>query len=432
MVMHNSYLGQHVSYARRTRRSYEDCSYQIHVARQPIYNANMRVYGYELLYRSSAGESSFNPKVNPDQASSRVIINSFHSIGIDKLTGPRKAFINFTGKLLNCEIATLFSPEKLVVEILESAQTDPQIVNKCAALKRRGYRIALDDFTYFPGCEPLVELADFVKLDFMRTSPQELRQLSRMLRRPGLALVAEKVETREQFVFAQQLGCSFFQGFYFSKPVVFSNRDVQPITNNQLKLLSIVNKDEFELHEVSEVVQSDLALTYKLLRLVNCVAFGFRYRIRTVHHALVALGMKEVRKWVTLIAMMDAHNGQGNELVRASLIRAKLLEEIALQRGMGVNDANDLFMLGLLSMMDVIMDKPYEEVLGGLSLDERVRSALVSRVGAFSPYLMLAENYETANWEGVFEISAKLTIQHQVMTRAYREALNWCISIFGS
>lgn len=430
--MQNSYSGQPGSHARRARHSYDGYAYQIHVARQPIYNANMRVYGYELLYRSSAGETSFNPKVNPDQASSRVIINSFHSIGIDKLTGPRKAFINFTGKLLNCEIATLFSPEKLVVEILENVQTDPLIVEKCAALKRRGYRIALDDFIYFQGCEPLVELADFIKLDFMRTPPEELRKLSRMLRRPGLALVAEKVETREQFLFAQQLGCSFFQGFYFSKPVVFSNRDVQPITNNQLKLLTIVNNEDFELHEVSKVVQSDLALTYKLLRLVNCAAFGFRYRIRTVHHALVALGLKEVRKWVTLIAMMDAHNGQGNELVRASLIRAKLLEEIALQRGMGINDANDLFMMGLLSMMDVIMDKPYEEILSGLSLDDRVRTALISRSGGFCPYLLLAENYEAGCWEAVFEQAGKLVLQHQLMSKAYREALNWCISIFGS
>lgn len=430
--MHNSYSGQLGTLARKGNRNYDTSAYQVHVARQPIYNASMRVYGYELLYRSGAEDTSFNTRVDPDAASSRVIINSFHSIGIDKLTGPRKAFINFTGKLLNCEAATLFSPEKLVVEILENVQTDPQIVNKCVMLKRKGYRIALDDFTYFPGCEPLVELADFVKLDFMRTPPEELRHLSRILRRPGLALVAEKVETREQFLFAQQLGCSFFQGYYFSKPVVFSHRDVQPITNNQLKLLNIVNKEEFELAEVSAIVQTDLALTYKLLRLVNCVAFGFRYRIRTVHHALVALGIREVRKWVTLIAMMDAHNGQGNELVRASLIRAKLLEEMALQRGMGSNEANDLFMLGLLSMMDVIMDQPFSEILSGLSLDERVRTALNGRTGPFTPYLELAENYETGCWEVVFDLASKLTLDHKLMTRSYREALNWCISIFGS
>lgn len=416
----------------RIRRNAEGAASQIHVARQPIYNQQMRVYGYELLYRSGANENRFNPNTPPDEASSRVIMNSFHCIGIDKLTGRRKAFINFTGKLLTQEIATLFSPEKLVVEILENVKIDPNLVAKCAGLKRRGYRIALDDFVYRPGCEPLVEMADFIKLDFMRTPPEELHRLSMMLRRPGLSLVAEKVETKEQFIFAQKLGCTFFQGFFFSKPVIFTNRDVQPITSNQLRLLQIVNQEDFDLKDVAFVVQRDVALTYKLLRLVNCVAFGFRFRIRGVHHALVALGTKEVRKWATLIAMMDAHQGQGNELVRASLIRAKLMEQIAIRLFFKQEDINNLFMAGLLSMMDVIMDKSFDEVLEGLFLDDRVRSALVERGGAFFPYLDLAEEYERGRWENVFKIADKLQIGRQVLTESYVEALRWSISIFGS
>lgn len=400
----------------------------IQVARQPIFNKRKQVFGYELLYRANKTAQAFDGFCG-DEATSRVIIDSFLGIGITKMTGGRKAFVNFTRNLLEGEVATLFPAHTLVVEVLENVAPTQKIFEKCQYLKSKGYSIVLDDFIFVPEFEQLLSVADIVKIDFLTTPLDEIKDMVKRLRRANLRFLAEKVESKEMFDQAQAMGFSFFQGYFFSKPDIVSGLDIRPLNVNYLRLLRLVNEDEYDYSEAARIIMQDVSLSYKLLRMVNSAAFAFRKRISSVQHALAILGTDDTRKWVSLVSLVGLGTEQPTELLRLSLMRAKMAEALAFPLGMA-KESNQMFMMGLFSLMEVILGRDFNHIFSEIHASHNVRNALLFQMGPFAPVLQLIIAYEQGEWDTMKGHMNQLKLNNVDLADIYMEALRWCDAIF--
>lgn len=395
---------------------------EVFLARQPIFDLNQNVNAYEILYRSGF-KNNFNG-IDGDKASREVIFNTFQTFGIENLTNGKPVFINFTENLINDDTATLFSKDFLVVEILEDVLPNERVIEKSKVLKEMGYKIALDDFVYKPEYEGLIELADIIKIDFLISNREEIEKVSKDLKNRNIELLAEKVETRKEFEYAKSLGFSLFQGYFFSKPEIVLSKKLQPIKTTFLQLVNKVNENEIDFNVISKIVSMDLALTYNLLKLVNSAAFGFRYRIESVKHALVALGEREIKKWIYLIVVNSMGKDQPDELTRLSLIRARFNELIALNTRYS-RDSEEFFLVGLFSLLDVILQRPMEEVLDELKVTNRVKNALIHGKGELGIIYKMILFYEIGDWDEFLLHAKELKIEPSIVTNAYMESLLW-------
>ena len=321
----------------------------IFVARQPIFNQQQEVYAYELLYRS--GINKFYSCLDGDQASSEVITNSFLLIGLETLTRGKKAFINFTKNLLEDEVAILLPQEHIVIEILQDIEPDEKTLQACKKLKEMGYRLALDDFVYDDKFIPLIELADIIKVDFLTTDEEERGALVQRIGLQKNSFLAEKVETREDFVQAVEMGYSYFQGYFFSKPLIVASRDIPSFKLTYIKILQEIHKPEIDFDQLEKLIKTDVSLSYKLLKFINSLAFGFYSEIRSIKQALTILGEKEIRKWLSLISLQSVGKNKPDELMITALCRARFCELIASRVGLG-DRSSDLFLLGMFSVID--------------------------------------------------------------------------------
>ena len=400
----------------------------LYIARQPIFDENLRVFGYELLYRKNQ-ENRFLD-TDADEASSNVIINGFTVVGIERLTGGEPAFVNFTDNLVLQGVATLFPSKVLVIELLETMTLYEPVVEACKALKRQGYRLALDDFIDSPRYKAFLEIADIIKVDFTKTGFRECRELVTRLSNGRVRFLAEKVETEEEYLKARAWGYTLFQGYFFSRPVIQPLGDVPPMKLSQLRLLEKLHHPEAEFRELADIVQTDISLSYKLLRLVNSKAFGLEAPIESVHHALVMLGMNEIRKWVSLIVMRAIAENKPDELVRQSLIRARMLERLGKILKMS-QQGDDLFLIGLFSNLDVLMGRPMAELLGGVAVSRTARMALLQREGLPGFLYGLVRNYETCQWDDVTHTADMLGLSHDEVFPTYMDAVRWCTDMLG-
>lgn len=394
----------------------------VYLARQPIFNKNRKLYGYELLYRNSQ-INSFNCS-DGDKASTDVMINSFHLFGIQNITGGKRAFINFTDNLLKEGIATLFPKKDLVIEILETVQPCADIIISCNDLKNKGYTLALDDFVFSEEYMPLIAMADIIKVDFMSTAPQVCQSLVKSLKNRSIKFLAEKIETNEEFEKAKRWGYSLFQGYFFSKPVILSVHDVSPIKLNYLQLIQRANAPEFDFEQIADIVQRDLSLSYKLLRMVNSVAFGLRNRIKSVRQALVMLGAKEIKKWVSLIAIRGIGDDHPEEIITTSLVRARFLEQLSVEYDKSINH-DACFLTGLFSTLDVLMNRPMTEILKEIAITDDIVEALIHNEGRMGQAYRLILAYEKADWGQVTALCATLGCDQSKVSDIYLEALTW-------
>jgi c-di-GMP-related signal transduction protein len=400
----------------------------VFLARQPIFDSEQRVSAYEILYRSGL-VNNFDG-IDGDEASREVIFNTFQTFGIENLTNAKPVFINFTESLINDETATLFSKDLLVVEILEDVLPSERVIENSKSLKEMGYKIALDDFIYKPEYEELIELADIVKIDFLLSDKEEIKRLSRDLKKRNIELLAEKVETREDFEYAKKLGFSLFQGFFFSKPEIVISKKIQPIKATCLQLVSKVNEKEIDFGKIANIVSMDLSLTYNLLKLVNSAAFGFRYRIKSVKHAVVALGEREIKKWIYLVVVNTIGEDEPDELTRLSLIRARFAELIAINTRYK-KQSEEMFLLGLFSLLDVILRRPISEVLDEVKASNVIKAALIDGNGEIGIIYKMIIAYEKAEWDEVLLYAESLDIDCYLIVKAYMDALLWYNKLVG-
>ncbi|MCG9968214.1 HDOD domain-containing protein [Pelotomaculum terephthalicicum JT] len=397
-----------------------------YVARQPIFDQNQEVFAYELLYRSAL----YNGYSNEDggRATTEVITNSLLLIGLDTLTRGKKAFINFTGNLLENEVATLLPAGLAVIEILEDSEPDEKVLEVCKKLKKMGYQLALDDFVYEQKFAPLIELADIIKVDFKVTGAAERKAVINRLGK-NKKFLAEKVETREEFTQALEIGYSYFQGYFFSKPIIVSGKDVPGNKLIYLQLLQDLHSQEFDFEQIESLFKRDVSLSYQLLKYINSASFSFRSEINSIKQALVMLGQKEISKWLSLVALKGIGEDKPDELFVTSICRAIFCELIAPKVGLS-HSRSDLFLLGMFSLIDAFLDQPLSGILTGLPISMEIKKALLGEQSLFKDVYNLVLFYERGDWENFHEISVKLGLDEAEVIRFYIDSLEIVNQIF--
>jgi len=398
------------------------------VARQPIFDQDRNVYGYELLFRS--GLENFFSHPDGDLASDAVI-DGFFLLGMEALTGGRRAFINCTRDVLLKGYASLLPKQRVALEILEDVTPDETVINACRALKAAGYVIALDDFDDRDALGPLVELADIIKVDFLMIKGEERRALVERFTPAGVRLLAEKVETHEDFKQAAEMGYAHIQGNFFARPEIVSGQDVPGFKLNYLRILQAILQPELNLAKMERIIKQDASLCFRLLRYLNSVLFGFREEIRSIRHALGLLGDEQVRKWASMVIASGMAQDKPSELVVSCLIRARFCEFLSTPIGL-TSRSTDLFLMGLLSLMDAILDRPMASVLDSIPISPDIKDGLLGKEGGFHHVHRLVLACESADWEALVGIAAKLRLSEDKVFEGYLKSLEWSRQVFQS
>ena len=337
-------------------------------------------------------------------------------MGLDVLCDGRRAFINCTRDVLLNDHVTLLPSEQTIVEVLESVEADGLVLAACQRLREAGYLIALDDFVANDPREPLMDRADILKVDFKRTT---LEERGAMIKRYGpwrCRMLAEKVETHEEFHLARNQGFLYFQGYFFRKPEIMTAHEIPANRINYLRMLQAVSRAELDLREVENVLKSEASLCYRLLRYMNSAVFGFGSEIHSVRHALSLIGEREIRRWVRLVAAVGAGQQKSSELVLCALTRARFCELLApkVQHG-----DSDLFFLGLLSLMDVILEMPMASVLEKVSVDHETKAVPLGSINHLRPLYQLMLAQESGAWEQSAGLVQQLHLSESGVAESY-------------
>ncbi len=401
----------------------------IFIARQPIFDGEKRVYGYELLYRS--GVENVYSEADGDKASLSVIGNTLLVVGAKEISEGKKIFVNFTRKLL-LENAATYLPKKIgVVEILEDVEPDDELLTAIKTIRSQGYTLALDDFV-LRGNEdsPFLELVDIIKVDLRQTDEQEREDIAKRFSNSGnVKLLAEKTETREEFDNALKMGYSYFQGYFFCKPVILARRDISSHKIHYLRILKEISADNPNFDTIKHIIEHDPSLAYKLLQYVNSAFFGLRREISSIMHALQILGEAEIRRWVSLAIIMELGNDQPQELLRLCLLRARFSENLA-SKTRYKQQKSEFFFMGLFSCMDVLLGRPMEEILEDLPIQTSIKEALLGKTNLFKTVLDLAISYEKADWFNFTPLTSQLGMEESELPEVYSDSIEWADRIF--
>ena len=364
-----------------------------YVARQPIMDLRGRIHGYELLFRAGP-EAVFRGDGN---LATRTMLDNTVVYGLDRLTGGLPAFVNCTSESLIDDLVHILPSSMTVLEILESLDPTPSLVNACRRHKASGFRLALDDFTWKPKFDPLVELADYIKVDFMQTDAAERQSLLKRLNLVTVALVAEKIETQKEYRLACKEGFTLFQGYYFCRPMLMENRKVPANRLSQIEILQMLRDDSIELRKLTRLVKRDASLTYRLLRLVNSPMCAVRQEVRSIQAALLAVGEETFRRIATLAITSELNTGQPAEILRMAFVRGRFCELAACLCAL---DPTEQYLLGLLSLLPAMLRVPMEELTPALPLREEIRQALEGEANHERCLLQWLECHEYGDWAG--------------------------------
>lgn len=389
------------------------------VARQPILTADEKTFGYELLFRDGVEDYFRNPD---SEAASRNTLDTSLLMGLDILSDGHRAFINCTRDVLLKDYITLLPPTQAGVEILETVPPDDLVVAACQRMKEAGYLIALDDFSVDDPREPLVPLADVLKVDVRTTAPAAAAAMARKYGSKKCLLLAEKVETREEFLTAKKAGFAYFQGYFFRRPELMHAREIPANRANYLRLLQAISRPELDPRELENVIKGEASLCYRLLRYLNSPVFGFTAEVKSIRHALAILGEREVRRWLRLVVTLNATQNKPSDLVLSALVRARFGELLAPKVKHG---ESDLFLVGLLSLMDAILEVRMGVVLEGIALDRETRAVLLGEPSILSPFYRLMLAQEAGEWKAVESHSAELQLPGSLVAQSHWQAMQW-------
>jgi len=389
------------------------------LARQPIYDSELVIYAYELLFRSNKNERV--NEVGADTATSVVLLNAFSEIGIHNVVGEQRAFINFTRNLLLDPPP--FASGEIVIEVLEDVTPDTEVINSLKSFKEQGFIIALDDFEYHESLQPLVELADIIKIDVTALSEEKIAEHVAQLKIPGTALLAEKVETQEMYNYCKELGFDYFQGYFLSRPKIMKGRKVPANKLVVMKLIADLQSPDTNPKQLHDTISKDPGLSFKLLRMINSAAYRRVNKIESLFRAIILLGEKDIRRWASLLALSQLDD-KPHALSELTMVRAKMCELIG---GHIHAQQSDLFFtVGLLSMMEAYFDTPMEELLQSMALSDEIEQALLQQEGILGFVLKTSIAYERGDWAGIDWNT--LTQHHLSLTdvkQAYLDSLQW-------
>ncbi|HEY5513049.1 MAG TPA: EAL domain-containing protein [Geomonas sp.] len=396
------------------------------LGRQPILNRAQQIVGFELLFRSAESllAASF---LDTHAASASVIVNALSDFGFQDVLGRNQGFFNVSYDMLMSDAVELLPKEQVVIELLESIMADQEVVARCRTLKSLGFKLALDDHIYSPSFHEIYHMVDIVKLDVLEIPPGELAGMVGKLRAWPLTLLAEKVESAEQYAACSELGFDLFQGYYFARPVVLRQNKVDVAKLTMLQLMEQVMA-ETEISEIEETFKQNPGLTYNLLRLVNSVAIGLRVRIKTLRHALMVLGLEQLKRWITLaLYANNDSSGAQSPLLQIAAMRGKLMELLvqSLPNPGGRELSDRAFMAGILSLIDVLFEVSMVELVEKLNLVDDVRAALLDRSGVLGRLLLLAGKLEQADFAGVNEHLGECGLTLDQLLAAQVETIAW-------
>jgi EAL and modified HD-GYP domain-containing signal transduction protein len=392
------------------------------VARQPIFDDRQKLVGFELLYRHAEDATSARG-ATPTIMASTTVVQAVLGIGLERLTEGERVWINLSRDLIIERAWELLDPKAVVLEILEHVEPDADVIAAVADARKRGYQLALDDFVWDEKWVPLLELVQMVKVDVQGKSLEELKPLVAKLKMFNVKLLAERVETDAVRAACASIGFSLFQGYFYCQPETVTRRDLSAAESSALQLLNLVRNENTPTVQVEQAIKRDPAMTFKLLRIVNSAAMGFK-GIESIPHALRLLGRTQLERWLTLLVMASFSNGgaRQRELFKLSLTRARLLELMS-----DAGDRDQRFLVGMFSMLHVLLQAPMRDVIATLQLSESVSEALLERTGRHGPLLAGLEAYEVGDWDRVELVTGNDDRALVQIAAHYPAALGWAI-----
>lgn len=392
----------------------------IYIGRQPIFDRDLEVYAYELLFRSGSlnQAADANAPFDGDRATSQVIVNAFIEIGLDQIVGNRRAFINLTRSFVTAATPLPFPQDRVVLEILEDIEPDAEVLAGLRTLAGQGYQMALDDFVFQEDRQALLEVAHIVKIDLMAVPRETLQAEVARLRRHDVRLIAEKVETHEDFEQCRELGFDYFQGYFLSRPNIVQGRQLPPNRLAVLQLLARLQDPQADAGDIERLVAQDVALSYKLLRYINSAFFALPKKIESIRQAVIYLGTRAIRTWVSLLVVAGLDDKPA-ALVAQAMQRARMCELLAQRARRPQPDA--YFTVGLFSLLEALLDAPLESILDTLPFSDGIRDALLRQEGPYGEALACVIAYERGHF-----LKARFDrLGATEMTDTYLAATHW-------
>ncbi|MCP5344742.1 MAG: HDOD domain-containing protein [Pseudomonadales bacterium] len=390
------------------------------LARQPIFDVDIKVSAYELLFRSDGGTQA--NVLDGDTATSQVLLNAFNELDISDVVQNHPAYINFTRTLILSPPP--FDKKRFVIEVLEDIEADEELMRNLRSLKDAGYTIALDDFVYDSKWDPALRIADIVKIDVLAFDEAEIKRHVELLKPFKVILLAEKVETHEMFHYCKGLGFTLFQGYFLSKPEQVKGHKIPASKLVVLNLLTRLQDPDAELSEIATIIAEDPVLSVKLIKLVNSAAFSGRREITSLQHAVSMLGLRQVKSWATLLSLSNMAD-KPSELSVQAMIRAKMCQLLA-ECFTTSTDSDAYFTTGLLSNLDAFFDVELPEILASMPLSPVVSEGLLKRSGPIGLMLSTVLAYEQAHWNEIDEPAlARLNISSRKLECAYFDSIRW-------
>jgi EAL and modified HD-GYP domain-containing signal transduction protein len=398
---------------------------QVYVARQPIFGLENQPTGYELLYRNNAASTGAAAADVSDRAmSTETVLRSVVGLGLGQLTGGRLAWINFTGELIKERVYELLPKDGVVIEVLETAVVDDALIDELQRMHQAGWKVALDDFVLSAGTARMIPFASYLKLDVLGLTADRIAELGTLLGGWGKTLLAERVETREVRDQCAAAGFTLFQGYYYSRPQLVAKKVLPTAQLAAMRLVQQLRDPKARDAEIIATVGSDVAMTYKLLQLVNNAATGGR-GVTSLEHALRLLGRQALARWVSLLLVSSLVTGDGTsrEVAHVAMRRGRFAERTA--QALGREDDGVFFLVGLFSLLDALLDMPMAEAIEPLDLAPEVKRALVTGLGPYAVLLKLAESFERGDWGDVDLKAEALGLAKDDLVGAYTEAEHW-------
>lgn len=396
------------------------------LGRQPILDTKHEIVGYELLFRSA--ESLLTANVQDYLfASASVILNALSDFGIQGVLGRYKGFFNLDTQMLLSDLVELLPKDQVILELLEYVPVTDEVVARCRELKEQGFVLALDDNLFTEEFEPLYELADIVKVDILQVPDGELPAMVNKFRKWSVQLLAEKVETLAQFELCEKLGFELFQGYFFAHPVVLKQNRVDTSQMTLSRLLNLVMADA-DIKEIEETFKHNPNLTYNLLKLVNSVAMGCREQIKTLRHAIMVVGMQQLKRWI-ILALFAYRDSRGitSPLLEMAACRGRFMENLVkcIPFGGDRELPEKAFMVGVLSLLDVLFEVPIAEIINQLNLTDDIKKAILTRDGQLGTILLLVERLEHSDFKGALPLLEKTRLTMDNLLTAQIETINW-------
>ncbi len=394
----------------------------VNIARQPIFTAQKKLFAYELLFRHTLGLNL--GELNGDRATTSLLSTTFLTEGIEKIAGNKICFINFTQNLLIKGIAKSFPKNAIVIEILEDVHPTDEVIEACRNLSQLGYQIALDDFVFKKNLLPLIELASIIKIDYRLSTSDEIERTLHRLQHHDLKFLAEKVETYEEFEHARKLGFHYFQGYFFAKPEAIRMKEVSSIKISKLRLLAEITKPIPDFKDLQKIIETDVAIAYKLLRYINSAYYYLLREVTSIRQAIIYLGEREIRRFVMLVVISELTADKPSELLRLSLIRARFCELLA-EGSQCTVETSEIFLLGLFSLIDAILDTPMQLMMDKMPLSNEVKEALIHLRGPLMPFLQAVIAYEQGQPDECLQALQLLKAAPELVYDKYLEAIKF-------